>query len=271
MKKLPRRTVLKGLAAAPVLLAGRRSWAADGGADHGVGGRHRQGQGRGQGLALYQPRHQDRRRHRGPVQGKVRHRRGVFPRRLGGRDVEGARGGGRRPHPGRHGRCLRSGGSAGDEGARAAAGEEVRCRSGHPAGPARSGRDLDGRPPDAGRHPVQHQRVRRRQGAEDLGGPDQARIQGPPHVLQQRQRRRRAAPLHDGQALRLGVARGACGERADPRGDAAAGHAGSGERRTRRGLRHQRQHRLALQAAGQAHRLRLSRRRACRPSRAPSG
>ncbi len=30
MKKLPRRTVLKGLAAAPVLLAGRRSWAADG-------------------------------------------------------------------------------------------------------------------------------------------------------------------------------------------------------------------------------------------------
>ena len=30
MKKLPRRTVLKGLAAAPVLLAGRRVWAADG-------------------------------------------------------------------------------------------------------------------------------------------------------------------------------------------------------------------------------------------------
>ena len=30
MKKLPRRTILKGLAAAPVLLAGRRVWAADG-------------------------------------------------------------------------------------------------------------------------------------------------------------------------------------------------------------------------------------------------
>ncbi len=30
MKKLPRRTVLKGIAATPVLLAGRRSWAADG-------------------------------------------------------------------------------------------------------------------------------------------------------------------------------------------------------------------------------------------------
>ena len=187
MKKLPRRTVLKGIAATPILLAGRRSWAAGRRADHGVRDRHRQSQGRGKGHALHEPRHQDRRCHRRSVQGEVRHRGRVFPRRIGGRDVQGSGRGRRRPHPGGHGRCIGSRRLAGDERARPASGEEVRSRSGHFAGPARPGRNVDGRPSDPGRHPVQRQRVRRRQGAKDLEGPHQARVQGPPHVLQQRQ------------------------------------------------------------------------------------
>ena len=121
---------------------------------------------------------------------------------------------------------------------------------------ARSRRLLGGRPADPGDHPVQHAGGRR-EPARDLAGSDRAGVPGPARLLQQQQRRRRAAPLHARPAFRLGAAGAAGGDRAAARADPAARHPGARERRARRGVREQRQHRLALQARGQAHRLRL--------------
>ena len=100
------------------------------------------------------------------------------------------------------------------------------------------------------------QRVRR-QSARQLAGPGRRRLQGAPRVLQQQQRRRRASPVHAGPAFRLGASGAAGRERADARADAPARDPGARERRAGRGVPEQRQHRLALEARGQAHRLRL--------------
>ena len=269
MKKLPRRTFLEGIAAAPILLAGRRSWAAGGptmASEIDIAKAKAEGK-----VTLYTSLDTK------IVDAIV----GPFKKKYG-IAVEYFRGGSadvtsKVLAEADAGRIQADMVDASDLAALLVMKERgllLEKKSEAPqsivAGPARPRRNLDGRPADPGGHPVQRQRVRRRQGAKDMGGPRQAGVQGTADVLQQRQRRRRAAPLHDGQALRLGLAQGACREPTDPRCDAAVGYPGSRERRARRGLCHERQHRLALETAGQADGLCLSGRRACRPSRAPS-
>ena len=136
-------------------------------------------------------------------------------------------------------------------------------------GAARSRRHLDHRSADAGGHSVQHQGIRLG-AAGDLGRSRQGRHERPPGLLLQRQRRRRAAHLYPRQASGLGRGEGDGGHQAAARADAAGHHPGARARRARRRLPAERQHRLALQAAGQADRLRVSRRRACRPRSAPA-
>ena len=89
-------------------------------------------------------------------------------------------------------------------------------------------------------------------------------------LLQQRHRRRRAASLYVGEVFRLGAAREIRRQRPAPRRIAAARHADSGEWRTRRCVRDQRQHRLAVQEVRASPPTMSILPRGCRPSRARS-
>ena len=124
-------------------------------------------------------------------------------------------------------------------------------------GAARSGRHLDRRSADPGGHSVQHQGVRpasRPQSWKDLAD---AGMNGPPRLLLQRQRRRRAALYTLAKHFGWDLVQGACRDQAAACADAAGHHASARARRARRGLPAERQHRLALQTAGQADRLRV--------------
>ena len=80
--------------------------------------RSRAGPGRGHGDPLHQPRHQDPRFDHRVLHREARDQGRVLPRRLGRRHLQGAGRGRCRAAAGRHGRRLRRGRAAADEGAR---------------------------------------------------------------------------------------------------------------------------------------------------------
>ena len=108
MSKLQRRAVLKGLAAMPIVLASRRGWAAEAGPAMAskIDIEKAKAEGR---LMLYTS--LDTKivdAIIGPFKKKYGITRRIFSRRFGRCDLEGPGGSRCWPHPGRHGRCVRS-------------------------------------------------------------------------------------------------------------------------------------------------------------------